>query len=89
MNLRELAKKEIDRIEKIFDNLILLNNSKEVLELIELAKTYFQDSKNFYQKKDFLRAFEAVVIAWSYIDAGLHLKVFDLPKELKRYFTVE
>jgi len=47
------------------------------------------DAEYFFNKGDYLRAFEAAIIVWAYIDAGLHLKVFQIPKKLKRSFTVE
>ena len=58
-------------------------------DVLDLAKTYFNDSKHFLNKGDFIRAFEAVVISWAYIDAGLHLGVFNIPDSMKDLFTVE
>jgi hypothetical protein len=53
-----------------------------------LAKSYLTDAKYFYEKKKFLEAFEAAVIAWAYLDAGLHLKVFKIPESMKKIFTI-
>jgi hypothetical protein len=52
-----------------------------------MASNYFKDSKFFLDKQDYIRAFEAVVISWSYIDAGIKADFFEVPKNLKKYFT--
>ncbi len=85
MSLKQEAKKEIQRIEKILQTLKLRNRKGK--KLLELIKAYFQDSKYFFQKKKYLQAFEAAVICWAYVDAGLHLKVFSVGKEIRKWFT--
>ncbi|MCS7094001.1 MAG: DUF357 domain-containing protein [Candidatus Aenigmarchaeota archaeon] len=87
MELEDLCKKEIEKMEKVFKEIKVVD--KNGLELYNLALSYFTDSKYFSEKKDLIRAFEAIVISWAYIDAGLHLKLFDVPSELKIYFTIQ
>lgn len=87
MELEDLCKKEIEKMEKVFKEIKVVD--KNGLELYNLALSYFTDSKYFLEKKDLIRAFEAIVISWAYIDAGLHLKLFDVPSELKIYFTIQ
>jgi hypothetical protein len=86
MEVEEAAKKEIKRIEEIIDEVEAL--SEEGKEVLSLAKSYLTDAKYFYEKKKFLEAFEAAVIAWAYLDAGLHLKIFKIPENMKKIFTV-
>ncbi len=85
--LKELAEKEIKKIDTIMKSLKVIDNS--ALELYNLILAYFIDAKHFLEKKDFIRAFEAAVICWSYCDAGLHLKAFSVDEDLKKYFTIE
>ncbi len=82
-SLRENAEKEIKRMQKVFDKIKVKKGEK----FFEFAKTYFEDGKYFYEKKKYLEAFEAAVIAWSYIDFGIKLKYFEVPKDQKKWFT--
>ena len=77
------AEKEIKRMQAVFDKLLVKQGEK----FHAFAKTYFEDSKYFYQKKKYIEAFEAAIIAWSYIDFGLKLGYFAVPKEQKKWFT--
>jgi hypothetical protein len=85
--LKQLAEKEINKIETILKDLKVVDNS--ALELYNLILSYFTDAKHFFDKKDFIRAFEAAVICWAYCDAGLHLKVFQIDEKYKKMFTVD
>lgn len=82
--IKELAKKEIEKMQRVFENLEILENN----EVIDLAKRYFEDAKYFFEKENYTKAFEAVVISWTYIDACLHFKKVKIPENLKNYFTV-
>lgn len=82
-SLKQSAEKELNRMQKVFDK-IKVRKGKEYFNF---AKTYFEDSKYFFEKKKYLEAFEAAVIAWAYIDFGLKLKYFSVPKEQSKWFT--
>ncbi len=84
--IKDLAEKEMDRIDTVLKSLKVTDNS--ALELYNLTLSYFTDAKHFLGKGDFIRAFEAAVICWAYCDAGLHLKVFSVDKELHKHFTI-
>lgn len=84
--LKELARREIDRMEAVFKELKVVN--ADAMELYNLAQSYFSDAGHFLRKGDSLRAFEAAVIAWAYCDAGLHLRAFEVSEALKKDFTV-
>jgi hypothetical protein len=86
MGVKEEAKKELDRVELIIKNLQMIDSKGE--EILTLINSYHEDAKHFYEKEKYLQAFEASVICWAYADAGLHLKVFEIPKDLKKFFTV-
>lgn len=83
--LRELTEKEIQRIRKVRGKLKAIRDDKGLLKLID---SYLQDSSFFLKEGKVIEAFEAAIIVWSYIDAGIRLGVFNLPKRFKNYFTV-
>ena len=86
MELEQFAKKEIEKIENVMNEIKLVDVNGD--ELLELAKAYFKDAKHFFDKQQYLQAFEAAVIVWAYIDAGLHMKVFSVPEKFLKMFTV-
>jgi hypothetical protein len=86
MELGELTKKEIEKMEKILKE-VKLKDAK-ALEVYNLALSYFTDAKHFLDKKDFVRAFEAIVICWAYLDACLHFGFLEISEEFKKHFTV-
>ncbi|UCD73452.1 MAG: DUF357 domain-containing protein [Candidatus Bathyarchaeota archaeon] len=84
MKVKELAMREIGRMEKVFSEIEVLEDS----EVFLLAKSYFSDSKFFLEKEEFVNAFEAVVISWTYIDSLLHFGKVKVPDQLKDLFTI-
>ena len=88
-DIKKSAEKEISRMEKIFLKLEIVGKDKNAAEFCDFAKRYFEDGKYFYKKEKYIEAFEAAIIAWAYVDAGLKLGFFEVPKELKVNFTVE
>ena len=86
MEIKELAKKEIEKVEEIIRNVKLKDNN--ALEVYNLALSYLSDAKHFFKREDFIRAFEAIVISWAYLDACLHFGFIEIPEKFKNYFTV-
>ena len=85
MEIENLAKKEIDKVELILKGLELADKKGE--DILKLINSYFTDAKYFYNKKQFIQAFEAAVMCWTYVDAGLHLEVFSVPDNIRNLFT--
>jgi hypothetical protein len=86
MDLEKLCKSEIDKMESILKEVKL--KDVRALEVYNLVISYFTDAKYFFDKKDFIRAFEAIVICWAYLDACLHFGFLEISEEFKKYFTV-
>lgn len=86
MEVEQEAKKEIERMENVLKSLKVLK--PEGKEIFELINSYFTDAKHFYENKKYLQAFEAAVICWAYVDSGLHLKLFSVNEEVKKFFTI-
>lgn len=84
--IENAAKKEIERVSSVINEIELADPKGNSLR--QMAKYYFADGKHFLQKGKFLEAFEAAIIVWAYLDAGLHMKVFTLKNaENKGIFT--
>ena len=87
-DLKERTEKEINMMEKVFRFLSVKNGENKLSsEFFDMASNYFSDSKFFMEKKDYIRAFEAVVISWAYLDAGIKAGLFEVPANLREYFT--
>ena len=61
-SLLKETKKWLSRLEK--KKCEPLGKSKEVREQVTNIRAYISDCKHFLGKKDYIRAFEAIVYAW-------------------------
>lgn len=86
--MEERIKKLTEDQIKIIDKVISEIKTIEENEVIELAKNYFEDAKYFLKNKDYISAFEAIIISWAYIDACLHFGKIKIDESLKKYFTI-
>ncbi len=65
-------KKEIEKWTKILGNRI--NNIESAgsnKEFLDNVLAYYSDSKHFFEKKDFIRSFEALLWSFSWLEIGL------------------
>lgn len=86
--LKEQIEKHTRVMTEVFKNIRVLEKEESFKELYDLAHSYFRDSKHFYKKDLLIQSFEALIIAWAYLDSGLRLDIFELKtEELKDYFT--
>ncbi|MEM2873876.1 MAG: DUF357 domain-containing protein [Candidatus Nanoarchaeia archaeon] len=74
----ERLNKEFARTEKALKIIKIVSNKKEVRELYDLAKRYYEDAKYFKEKDDWISAFGALNYAFGLLDAGAKLKLFDV-----------
>lgn len=86
MDLEKEARKEIERIDKIMKTLKVIDDRAD--SLVKVLNSYYDDSKSFLKKKEYLQALETAFIVWAYVDAGLHLGVFEVPDDMKKMFTI-
>jgi len=71
--LRKETLKWLERIETEKLNIVIKKGGEEFMENIE---AYIEDSKYFLNKSDLIRAFEAVIWAWAWLEIGLKLDIF-------------
>jgi len=81
-----LAKKEKERTEKAFKNMKLINNKGK--DVLNLAKSYFNDANYFYSKGLFIEAFELYSYVWGMLDTMARLKLLD-PGKSKKDFKID
>lgn len=85
-NIKAYAEKEMLRMTVVFEKLRVSENA-QAKHFEDFAQNYFKDGIYFFKKKMFIESFEAFIIAWAYIDCGLKMKFFQVPKEQKEWFT--
>jgi len=85
-NIKSYAEKEMFRMTAIFEKIKVSDNPK-AKHFFGFASNYFKDGIYFFKNKKFIESFEAFIIAWSYIDCGLKMKFFQVPKEQRSWFT--
>ena len=78
---------EREKMRAVFRGLSIKRNDGVSREFMEMARNYNTDSDYFFEKRDYIRSFEAVVISWAYVDAGIKAGFFGVGDELKEYFT--
>ncbi len=75
-----LAKVKIAAPEKSF-------NRKLAEDFMKMAKSYFEDAKDFAEKGDLVNAFACVNYAHGWLDAGARIGLFDVGGD-SRLFTL-
>ncbi len=75
-----LAKVKIAAPEKSF-------NRKLAEDFMKMAKSYFEDAKDFAEKGDLVNAFACVNYAHGWLDAGARIGLFDVGGD-NRLFTL-
>lgn len=87
MEIKQAAEKEMKRMNEVFHSLKIKKNSKQSGHFLDFAKNYFKDGIYFYEKGEYTESFEAFIISWAYLDCGLKLNFFEVPKNQKEWFT--
>jgi hypothetical protein len=68
-NLEKETKKWLERIEKEIEHFDLVDkNNKEHQRMLKNIHAYVSDCKHFMKKDDMIRAFEAVIWAWAWLE---------------------
>jgi len=86
MELRERVFKEIEKTKEVLEGIRIIDEKGE--DLISLARSYFEDSKYFYEKGKYLEAFELLSYLWGILDACARLNLIN-PGKFRKHFKVE
>ncbi len=83
-------KKHTPILERAINRIRIANKGPDFEELYKMALAYLSDSKYFFNKGRYVQSFEALMISWAYIDAGLRFGIFELlDSDLVTYFTID
>ncbi|MGB9748735.1 MAG: DUF357 domain-containing protein [Candidatus Woesearchaeota archaeon] len=83
-------KRELRRLSVVMLNVKVFKNSDESsFELFNLANSYFNDAKYFYEKNEFVKSFELANYCWGLLDALAISKALNVPKRLRHWFKAE
>lgn len=85
--MKENAEKELNRLREPIKHIKPKNKKAE--DLIMIAKAYYSDAEHFFKKAMYIESFEATIIAWAYLDAGLRIGILEIPEKYKEIFTIE
>ena len=66
--LKKETDKWLKKLKETASRIVILNDSEKVRNSVENIHAYIKDSEYFIEKKDFIRAFEAVVYAWGILE---------------------
>jgi hypothetical protein len=87
MTIKEYAIKEMRRMKEVFSKLKITSDDKKAKEFYDFAHNYFKDGQYFFKEEKYPESFEAFIIAWAYIDIGLKLRFYHVPKDQENFFT--
>jgi hypothetical protein len=76
--MMEETKEMIKKIEPLIDKIEAKDDKGE--EMLENMKAYISDSKHFLERKNYLKAFEAIVWAWAILEICEELGVFKVER---------
>ena len=71
--LKKETEKWLERIKEERKKIVLSDTNKE--DFIKNIDAYISDSEHFLQNNDLIRAFEAVIWAYAWLEIGKELKV--------------
>lgn len=70
MDLESGLRKEIEKWTERLEKELKKIKDDEENEFLTNIKAYLSDSKHFYDKKDLIRSFEAIIWAWAWLEIG-------------------
>ena len=75
--------REYKKLELIFKDIKFLDNRFK-----DFLISYYNDLKYFYEKKDFVKAFELENYIWGILDTLINLRLIEVPEEYKKWFKL-
>ena len=76
--LMEETNKWLEKIKEKRKRIVLKDESKT--DLLKNIDAYISDTSHFLEKKDYIRAFEAVIWAWSWVEILGELGIIEAKK---------
>ena len=78
MNTKEELKKETEKWLGKLEKISFSAKDEKGKEFKKNIEAYIKDSRHFLEKGDFIRAFEAIIWAWAFLEISGDLKILEL-----------
>jgi hypothetical protein len=79
--------RESKKLKQIFAEIKLIDDSFS--QIFNLAKSYYQDMKHFFDKKEYVKSFELQNYVWGMLDSLAVMKAVQVPEEMQKWFKAE
>ncbi|MEM0379395.1 MAG: DUF357 domain-containing protein [Nanopusillaceae archaeon] len=79
----KLTDREIEKLRIVFEKIKFFD-----LELKRFVEAYWKDCIYFYDKKDYIKAFELVNYIWGILDCMANKQIIYVPEEIKGWFKI-
>ncbi len=76
LKLKKEVEKWLEKIEKEIKGVRVLDKTRS--GFLKNINAYIKDCKYFLEKGDLIRAFEAIIWAWSWLEIGKELKILSV-----------
>lgn len=84
--LLHYLEREYKKLEIVFNKVRFIGDHKDIWILV---LSYWEDCKYFYNKNDYIKAFELVNYIWGMLDILANLGLLEIPKDIKKWFKIE
>lgn len=78
MEIKDETVKMTRKIEPLIDKIEVKDDKGE--EMLVNMKAYISDSKHFFENKNYLKSFEAIVWAWAILEICEELGIFKIER---------
>ncbi len=75
MNTDEKLKKETEKWKERLEDIKIEPLDKDGRAFVKNINAYIKDTDYFMEKKDYIRAFEAIIWAWAWLEIGVMKKI--------------
>jgi len=78
MEIKNEIEKMLEKIEPLIDKVEIKDERGE--EMLVNMRAYISDSKHFFEDKNYLKSFEAIVWAWAILEICEELGIFKVER---------
>ena len=78
--------REYKKLHIVFNRIRFVGDHSDVWKLV---LSYWEDCKYFYNKHEYIKAFELINYIWGMLDILANLNMLELPNDIKKWFKVE
>ena len=79
--------RENRKLKEIFAKIKLVDD--KFSQTFNLVKSYYEDMNHFFDKKEYVKAFELQNYVWGMLDSLAVMKAIKVPKEMQKWFKAD